>query len=59
MSCKVTQPVQRTPLLPASWLPAIDKSQEVLSRLRFKESGSVYDERIAIYVSPDDALAPG
>ena len=24
-SCRVTQPVQRTPLWPASWLPAVDK----------------------------------
>ena len=25
--CRVTQPVQRTPLWPASWLPAVDKSR--------------------------------
>ena len=26
-TCKVTQPVQRSPLWPASWLPALDKSR--------------------------------
>ena len=26
-TCRVTQPVQRTPLWPASWLPAIDESR--------------------------------
>ena len=26
-SCRVTQPVRRTPLWPASWLPAVDKSR--------------------------------
>ena len=26
-TCRVTQPVQRTPLWPASWLPAVDKSR--------------------------------
>ena len=25
-TCQVTRPVQRTPLWPASWLPAVDKS---------------------------------
>ena len=25
-TCRVTQPVPRTPLWPASWLPALDKS---------------------------------
>ena len=37
-TCRVTQPVQRTPLWPASWLPAIDKGRGP-SRLRFRESG--------------------
>ena len=32
--CSVTQPVQRTVLWPASWLPAVDKSRG-LSRLKF------------------------
>ena len=32
-TCRVTQPVQRTPLWPASWLPAVDKGSP--SRLRF------------------------
>ena len=42
-SCQVTQPVQRTPLWPASWLPAVDKgkgskSVEVQRAGRFKMS---------------------
>ena len=37
-SGRVTQQVQRTPLWPASWLPAIDKSRG-LSRLRFSGFG--------------------
>ena len=28
-TCQVTQPVQRTPLWPASWLPAVDKGRGV------------------------------
>ena len=37
-TCQVTQPVQRTPLWPASWLPAVEKSWGS-SRLRFKGFG--------------------
>ena len=37
-TCQVSQPVKRTPLWPASWLPALDKTR-VLSLLRFKGFG--------------------
>ena len=37
-TCRVTRPVQRTPLWPASWLPAVDKGRGQ-SRLSFRGSG--------------------
>ena len=39
-TCRVTQPVQRTPLWPASWLPADDKNRGP-SQLRFRGSEGV------------------
>ena len=53
-SCWVTQAVQRTPLWPASWLPAIDKSRGSKS-VEVQRVGEVYDERLQ-YLSRQDAL---
>ena len=39
-SCRVTQPVQRTPLWPASWLPAVDKGR-IPSLWRFRGFGDL------------------
>ena len=47
-TCKVTQPVQRTPLRP--WLPAVDKSAEVL------RVWEIYDARLQCMVRPDALL---
>ena len=44
-SCRVTQPVQRTPLWPASWLPAVDKGRGSKS-VEVQRVWEVYDERI-------------
>ena len=52
-TCRVTQPVQHTPLWPASWLPAVDsrgsKSVEV------QRDWEVYDDRLQ-FMSRQDAL---
>ena len=52
--CWVTQPVQRTPLWPASWLPAIDKSRGSKS-VEVQRVWEVYDERLQ-FMSRHDAL---
>ena len=44
-TCRVTQPVQRTTLWPASWLPAIDKSGGSKS-VEVRRVWEVYDERL-------------
>ena len=43
--CWVTQPVQRTPLWPASWLPAIDNGRGSKS-VEVQRLWEVYDERL-------------
>ena len=53
-TCRVTQPVQRIPLWPASWLPAVDnswgsKSAEVL------KVWEIYDDRLH-FLTGSDAL---
>ena len=53
-SCKVTQPVQRTPLWPASWLPAIDKSRGSQS-VEVQRVWEIYDDRLQ-FMSGQDAL---
>ena len=53
-SCQVTQPVQRTPLWPASWLPAIDKSRGSKS-YEVQRVWEVYDERLQS-ISRQDAM---
>ena len=45
-SCRVTQPVRCSPLWPASWLPAVDKSRRVWE---------IYDDRLQ-FMSRQDAL---
>ena len=56
-SGRVTQPVQRTPLWPASWLPAVDKSKGSKS-VEVQMVWEVYDERLQI-MSRQDALQLG
>ena len=53
-SCRVTQPVRFSPLWPASWLPAIDKSRG--SKLvEVRRVWEVYDDRLQ-FMSRQDAL---
>ena len=49
-SYRVTQPVQRTPLWPASWLPVVDKGRGSKS-VEVQRVWEVYDERLQFYVS--------
>ena len=49
-SCRVTQPVQRTPLWPASWLPAVDKGRGSKS-LEVQRVWEVCDEHLQKKVS--------
>ena len=44
-TCSVTQVVQRSPLWPASWLPAVDKSRGSKS-VEVQRVWEVYDERL-------------
>ena len=53
-SCRVTQPVQRAPLWPAAWLPAIDKGRGSKS-VEVQRVWVVYDERLQ-YMSRQDAI---
>ena len=50
----VTQPVQRTPLWPASWLPAVDKGRDSKS-VEVRRVWEIYDERLQ-FMSRRDAL---
>ena len=52
---RVTQPVQRTPLWPASWLPSVDKSRGSTSLLEVQRIWEVYDDRLP-FMSRQDAL---
>ena len=51
---QVTQPVLRTPLWPASWLPAVDKGRGSKS-VEVQRVWEVYDERLQ-FMSLQDAL---
>ena len=51
---RVTQPVQHTPLWPASWLPAVDKSRGFKS-VEVQRVWEIYDERLQ-FMSRQDAL---
>ena len=52
-TCRVTQPVQRTPLWPASWLPAVDKGRGSKS-VEVRSVWEVYDDRLQ-FMSRQDA----
>ena len=51
---RVTQPVQRTPQWPASWLPGIDKRRGSKS-VAVQSAWEIYDERLQ-FMSRQDAL---
>ena len=51
---RVTQPVQRTPLWPASWLPAVDEGRGSKS-VEVQRVWEIYDERLQ-FMSRQDAL---
>ena len=53
-TCSVTQVVQRTPLWPASWLPAVDKGRGSKS-VEVQRVWEVYDERLQ-YMSRQDSM---
>ena len=53
-TCRVTQPVQRTPLWPASWLPAVDERKGSKS-FEVQRVWEVYDERLQ-FMSRHDAV---
>ena len=53
-TCRVSQPVKRTPLWPASWLPALDKSRGSKS-VEVQRVWDIYDERLQ-FMSRGDAL---
>ena len=54
-TCRVSQPVRYTPLWPASWLPALDKSRGSKS-VEVQRVWDVYDERLQC-MSREDALS--
>ena len=45
--CRVTQPVQRTPLRPASWLPAVDKNRGSKS-VDVQRVWEIHDDRLQL-----------
>ena len=51
---RVSQPVKRTPLWPASWLPALDKTRGSKS-VEVQRVWDIYDERLQ-FMSREDAL---
>ena len=53
-TCRVSQPVPKTLLWPASWLPAVDKSRGSKS-VEVQRVWEVYDERLQ-FMSREDAL---
>ena len=53
-SCRVTQPTRFSPLWPASWLPAIDKSRGS-KPVEVQRVCEVYDDRLQ-FMSRQDAL---
>ena len=53
-TCRVTQPVQRTHLWPAAWLPAVDKSRGSKS-VEVQRVWEVCDDRLQ-FMSRQDAL---
>ena len=53
-TCQITQPVQRTPLWPASWLPAVDKGRGSKS-VEVQRVWEAYDDRLQ-KMSRQDAM---
>ena len=53
-SCRVTQPVRFSPLWPASWLPAVDKSRGSKS-VEVRRVWKIYDDRLQ-FMSQQDSL---
>ena len=53
-TCRVTQLVQRTPLWPASWLPAVDKSRGSKS-VEVQRVWEIYGDRLQ-FMARSDAL---
>ena len=53
-TCQVSQPVKRTPLWPASWLPALDEARSSKS-VEVQRVWEIYDERLQ-FMSREDAL---
>ena len=53
-SCRVTQPVRYSPLWPASWLPAVDKSRGSKS-VEVQRVWEINDDRLQ-FMSTQDAL---
>ena len=51
-TCRVTQPVQRTPLWPASWLPDVDKSRGSKS-VEVQKVCEIYDDRLQLVARLD------
>ena len=51
---RVSQPVQRTPLWPASWLPVLDKSRGSKSA-ELQRVWGIYDDRLQ-FMTGDDAI---
>ena len=56
-SCRVTQLVRFSPLWPASWLPAVDKSRGSKS-VEVQRVWEIYDDRLQ-FMSRQDALILG
>ena len=54
-TCRVTQPVQRAPLWPASWLPAVDRSRGCKSA-EIQRAWEIYDDLLQ-YMARLDALS--
>ena len=54
-TCRVTQPVQRTPLWPASWLPAVDKGRGSKS-VEVQRVWEVYYGRLQFMSQQDSIL---
>ena len=54
-TCRVTQLVQRTPLWPASWLHAIDKSRDSKS-VEVQRVWEIYDDRLQFMATLDLCL---
>ena len=57
-TCRVTQPVQRTPFCPASWLPAVDKSWGS-KPVEVQRVWEIYDDRLLDALRLDESPGVG